>query len=236
MKNVLKVFMINVVLFFFVFTISFIAACGAPAATGEAVEEKTEEGEESKEEVEEAKEAEVVVEDEGQKAEEEEEEVEEEAAVAEEEEEAAQNMKIESTAFGNNEMIPANYTCDGADINPQLTIGGVPAGAESLVLIVDDPDAPGGTWVHWTVWNIDPSVTEIQENSVPVGAIEGVTDFGETGYRGPCPPSGTHRYFFKLYALDTALELDSSEAVQDINEAMDGHILESTELVGLYGQ
>jgi Raf kinase inhibitor-like YbhB/YbcL family protein len=227
MKNVLKVFMINIVLFFFVFTISFMAACGAPVVTGEAVEEKTEEGEERKEEVEEAKEAEVVVEDEGQKAEEEEEEV---------EEEAAENMKIESVAFGNNDMIPANYTCDGADINPQLTIGGVPAGAESLVLIIDDPDAPGGTWVHWTVWNIDPSVTEIPENSVPVGAVEGVTDFGETGYRGPCPPSGTHRYFFKLYALDTTLELDSSAAVQDIDEAMDGHILESTELVGLYGQ
>jgi Raf kinase inhibitor-like YbhB/YbcL family protein len=237
MKNVLKVFMINVILFFFVFTIGFMAACGAPAATEEAIEEKAEEGEESKEEeVEEAKEAKVVVEDEGQTAEEEEEEVEEEAVEAEEEEEAAENMKIESTAFGNNEMIPVNYTCDGANINPQLTIGGVPAGSESLVLIVDDPDAPGGTWVHWTVWNIGPSITEISENSVPMGAVEGVTDSGETGYRGPCPPSGTHRYFFKLYALDTTLELDSSAAVQDINEAMDGHILESVELVGLYGQ
>lgn len=236
MKNVLKVFMINVVLFFFVFTISFMAACDAPAATEEAIEERAEEGEESKgEEVEEAEEAEVV-EDEGQTAEEEEEEVEEEAAVAEEEEEAAENMKIESTEFGNNEMIPVNYTCDGANINPQLTISDVPAATESLVLIVDDPDAPGGTWVHWTVWNIDPSITEIPENSVPMGAVEGITDFGETGYRGPCPPSGTHRYFFKLYALENTLELDNSAAVQDINEAMDGHILESAELVGLYGQ
>lgn len=211
-----------VVLLFLIFSVSFIAACGGTATAEETVEEKTEE-------IEEDKEAEAVVEDEGQtaEAEEEEEEEEEEAAVIE-------NMKIESPAFGNNEMIPVDYTCDGENINPQLAISGVPSDTVSLVLIVDDPDAPGGVWVHWTVWNIDSSITEIPEDSIPVGAVEGTTNFGITGYRGPCPPSGTHRYFFKLYALDTILGLGSSATAQDINEEMDDHILESAELVGLY--
>ncbi|GAG65703.1 unnamed protein product, partial [marine sediment metagenome] len=106
--------------------------------------------------------------------------------------------------------------------------------AKSLVLIVDDPDAPAKTWVHWTVWNIDPKTTEILENSIPQDAVEGVTDFGTSGYGGPCPPSGTHRYFFKLYALDTTLDLSSSATVEDIQEAMEGHILDSVELIGLY--
>ena len=143
-------------------------------------------------------------------------------------------LQIISPAFKDNEYIPKKFTCDGEDINPSLLIKNVPSGAKSLTLIVDDPDAPGGTWVHWTVWNIDPSTTSIPENNVPAGSVEGTTDFGTPGYRGPCPPSGTHRYFFKLYALDTNLDLDSSALASDIEAAMDGHILASSELIGLY--
>lgn len=151
-------------------------------------------------------------------------------------EEAIAELRIESSAFGENEKIPAKFTCDADNINPQLEISGVPQETASLVLIVDDPDAPGGTWVHWTIWNIDPSTTGISENSVPSGAVEGVTDFGVPGYGGPCPPSGTHRYFFKLFALDTTLDLDSSATAADIETAIQGHALDSVELVGLYGE
>jgi len=146
------------------------------------------------------------------------------------------NMKIESPVFSNNELIPKKYTCDGEDVNPPLKISEVPEEAKSLVLIVDDPDAPMGTWVHWTVWNIDPKTVEIPENSVPEGAVEGITDFGKPGYGGPCPPSGTHRYFFKLYALDTTLDLDSNAKKTDIEKAMKDHILEKAELVGVYSR
>ncbi len=146
----------------------------------------------------------------------------------------ATNMKIESPAFGNNEPLPAKYTCDGEEINPPLQIGDVPEGAKSLVLIVDDPDAPGGTWVHWTVWNIDPRTTEIAENSVPESAVEGITSFGRPGYGSPCPPSGDHRYFFKLYALDIILELAPSTTIRELEAAMQGHIIREAQVVGLY--
>jgi Raf kinase inhibitor-like YbhB/YbcL family protein len=212
-KDILKNFMINVALFSLVLAIGFTAACGGIVTTEEIIEE---EASEDKEQTAEEKEVEATAEG--------------------EEEKAQENMKIESTAFGDDEMIPIDYTCDGVNISPQFNISGVPVDTESLVLIVDDPDAPAGNWVHWAVWNIDPSTVEIPENSVPVGAVEGITDFGETGYRGPCPPSGTHRYFFNLYALDIILGLDDAATAQDVSEAMDGHILESAELVGLYGQ
>lgn len=152
------------------------------------------------------------------------------------EEEMQVKMKIESPSFKNNDTIPSKYTCDGEDINPPLKIAGVPKNTVSLVLIVEDPDAPGKTWVHWTVWNIDPKTTEIAENSVPVGAIQGITDFGFAGYGGPCPPSGTHRYFFKLYAIDSLINLSSSATAKDIQKAIEGHILDSAELVGLYSR
>ena len=152
------------------------------------------------------------------------------------EEEAMVELKIESPAFGENEKIPAKFTCDADNINPQLDISGVSQEAASLVLVVDDPDAPVGTWVHWTIWNIDPGTTSISENSVPAGAVEGVTDFGVPGYGGPCPPSGTHRYFFKLFALDTTLDLDPSATAADLEAAIQGHVLDSVELVGLYGE
>ena len=145
-----------------------------------------------------------------------------------------QNMKIESPVFEQNKSIPSKYTCDGEDIYPPLKFSRIPEDAKSLVLIVDDPDAPGGTWVHWTIWNITPETEEVGEANLPQGAVEGITDFGKSGYGGPCPPSGTHRYFFKLYALDTTLDLDSSAEKEDIEKAMEGHILAQTQLIGLY--
>jgi len=143
-------------------------------------------------------------------------------------------MKISSPAFGTNQTIPLKYTCDGENINPPLQIYDVPVGTKSLVLISDDPDAPMGIWVHWTAWNISPETKEIGENNAPIGAVEGMTSFGDKGYGGPCPPSGTHRYFFKLYALDSILDLPTIAKAADIEKAIKGHILDKTELIGLY--
>lgn len=143
-------------------------------------------------------------------------------------------MRLSSSAFGHNQIIPKKYTCDGENISPPLTIFEVPRNSASLVLIMDDPDAPAGTFVHWTVWNIDPKTSEIPEGTTPQEVKEGMTDFGRTGYGGPCPPSGTHRYFFKLYALDTKLELSESSRKKDIENATEGHILDQAELIGLY--
>ncbi len=146
------------------------------------------------------------------------------------------SMKISSPAFQDNGMIPSKYTCNGANANPELMIAGVPAGAKSLALIVDDPDAPAKVWVHWLVFNIDPKTARIGENSVPQNAVQGTTDFKATGYGGPCPPSGTHRYFFKLYALDTTLSLGSSATKKDVEAAMQDHIMAQATLTGLYRQ
>ncbi|MGM0366475.1 MAG: YbhB/YbcL family Raf kinase inhibitor-like protein [Actinomycetota bacterium] len=145
-------------------------------------------------------------------------------------------MEIISTAFSHNENIPARYTCDGQDINPPLEFSNIPEGTRSLALIADDPDAPAKTWVHWVVWNISPDATGIPEDSKPGEAVEGITDFKKPGYGGPCPPSGTHRYFFKLFALDTELDLDPSGGAGDLAKAMEGHIIESAELIGLYSR
>lgn len=143
-------------------------------------------------------------------------------------------MKLTSSAFETNQPIPVEYTCYGEDINPQLEIAEVPKEAKSLVLIVDDPDAPSGTWDHWLVWNIDPQTTLIEEDSVPEGAILGANSFGKQNYGGPCPPSDTHRYFFTLYALDEVLSLDDSAGRAELEKAMKDHILDQAELVGLY--
>lgn len=143
-------------------------------------------------------------------------------------------MKITSEAFQYNQNIPSKYTCDGTNANPPLQISGVPSGAKTLALIVDDPDAPGGDFVHWTMWNIDPGTSIIAENQTSTGAVEGLTDFCKTGYGGPCPPSGTHHYQFKLFALDTALALTSKAKKADLLKAMEGHVLEQTILIGLY--
>jgi Raf kinase inhibitor-like YbhB/YbcL family protein len=143
-------------------------------------------------------------------------------------------LQISSPVFKQNQMIPSKYTCDGADINPPLLIGNMPPEAKSLALIVDDPDAPAGTWVHWVLWNVDPKTTEIRENSVPSGAVQGLNDFKKHAYGGPCPPSGTHRYFFKLYALDTTLNLGPDTTKAALERAMKGHIVAQGELMGLY--
>lgn len=143
------------------------------------------------------------------------------------------NMKL-TTVFEHNGKIPSEYTCDGQDLAPVLNISGVSAEAKSLVLIVDDPDAPMGTWVHWLVYNIPPNTPAIDSKNLPVGVKEGRTDFQRNGWGGPCPPSGTHRYFFKLYALDSDLSLPESLTKKQLEAAMNGHIIEKTELIGLY--
>ncbi len=143
-------------------------------------------------------------------------------------------LNISSPVFKHNEHIPSKYTCDGADVNPPLVIENIPSETKSLALIVDDPDAPRGTWVHWVVWNIAPETRRIEENSVPSGAREGANDFRRRNYGGPCPPSGTHRYFFKLYALDILLNLDENTNKPKLEKALTGHILNQTELIGLY--
>ena len=145
-------------------------------------------------------------------------------------------FRITSQVFEHNKFIPPKYTCDGENISPPLEISGVPESAKSLVLIMDDPDATRGVWAHWLLWNISPDTKEIPENSVPPGTTEGVTSFGRSGYGGHCPPSGTHRYFFKLYALDQAISLPSSADKKKLEEAMEEHILASSELIGLYSR
>ncbi len=141
---------------------------------------------------------------------------------------------VKSPAFENNERIPMKYTCDGADVNPPLTIEEVPEETKTLVLIVDDPDAPMGTFDHWVVWNIPAVTLRIEENTVP--GIEGLSSYRKHAYGGPCPPYGTHRYFFKVYALDTHLDLKLNSTKRDVEKAMRGHILAEGELVGLYSR
>lgn len=143
-------------------------------------------------------------------------------------------LTILSPAFANNGNMPAKYTCDASDINPPLVIENVPAGTRSLALIVDDPDAPVGIWVHWVMWNIDPKTKEIRENSAPASAEEGWNDWRRNRYNGPCPPSGTHRYFFRLYALNSRLSLRRDATKADLEKAMKGRIIAKAELIGLY--
>ena len=147
-------------------------------------------------------------------------------------------MQLTSTAFTNNGAIPAKYTCDGEDVNPPLMIAGVPAGAKSLVLVVDDPDVPksireDGMWDHWVVFNIPADTTAIDEGKEPVG-VQGKGTSGNAGYQGPCPPDRQHRYFFKLYAVDVILNLGEGASKAEVEQAMAGHILEQMELIGLY--
>ncbi len=143
-------------------------------------------------------------------------------------------MILKSHHFKHNEKIPVKFTGDGEDINPNLEISEIPEDTKSLVLIMDDPDAPVGTFTHWMVWNISPKLTDIRENSAPENAIQGRNDFGKIGYGGPMPPSGTHRYFFKIYALDTELDLTEGAGKEEVEVAMHGHILDKAELTGLY--
>jgi Raf kinase inhibitor-like YbhB/YbcL family protein len=141
-------------------------------------------------------------------------------------------LTIKSSAFQPNTPIPKKYSCDGEGINPPLTIEGAPKEAKSYALIVDDPDAPGGTFDHWVVWNIPSATIKILEHSVP--GTEGLNGMRKPGYTGPCPPSGTHRYFFKVYALDTQLSLGAKTTKRELEKAMQGHIVAKGELIGLY--
>lgn len=148
-------------------------------------------------------------------------------------------MKLTSKAFAPGEMIPKKYTCDGPDVSPPLAWAEVPEGTRSLALICDDPDAPVGTWVHWVYYNIPPDIDGLPENvstqDKPVsGGMQGINDFRRKGYGGPCPPGGTHRYYFKLYALDIKLNLKAGANKQTLLEAMQGHVRAETELVGKY--
>ncbi len=150
-----------------------------------------------------------------------------------------EGMEISSSAFNQGEMIPKKYSCDGQDISPPLKFVDVPGNSTSLVLISDDPDAPMGTWVHWVVYNLAADTENLPENVSSSdlkdrGAKLGMTSFGRPGYGGPCPPGGTHRYFFKLYALDISLSLSDGAAKQEVLAAMEGHILAETELMGKY--
>lgn len=144
-------------------------------------------------------------------------------------------MNITSKAFEEQQAIPPQFTCAGNGINPQLSFSDIPDGAKSLVLIVDDPDAPDGTFVHWVIYNINPAVKEIAENSSPEGK-EGLNGAGRVGYIAPCPPSGTHHYHFKLYALDKMLEFSSETDKAHVEKEMEGHILDQAELVGLFSK
>ena len=150
-------------------------------------------------------------------------------------------MKLTSPAFKHMGEIPKKYTCDGEDVSPPLVWEGVPDGTKSLALIVDDPDAPDPraprmTWVHWVLYNLPPSTRGLEEGAVtlPPGTLQGRNDWGRTGYGGPCPPIGRHRYFFNLYALDTILPDLGSPTKKALLEAMEGHIIEKTELIGTY--
>ena len=143
------------------------------------------------------------------------------------------NMKITSPAFSHNESIPSEFTCDGANKPIPLSISGVPKNAKELALIVDDPDAVRGTFTHWVMWNISPNTTQITDGKSQ-GAKLGNNGAGRPGYIGPCPPSGTHRYFFKLYALDVNLNLPDSASKEDLEKAIQNHIMEKAELIGLY--
>lgn len=149
------------------------------------------------------------------------------------------DLKVTSTAFKEGEMIPQKHTCDDRDVSPPLAWSEAPAGAKSFALICDDPDAPVGTWVHWVLFNLPATTRELPENIAPektlaFGERHGKNSWGRLGYGGPCPPGGTHRYFFKLYALDTTLSLQPGATKADVEKAMQGHILSQGQLMGRY--
>jgi hypothetical protein len=140
-------------------------------------------------------------------------------------------MRLTSPEFEHQQSIPTKFSCDGDDVNPTLVFADLPADAQSLALIVDDPDAPGKTWVHWVVYDM-PVVDRIEEDTVP--GLQGKNDFGRLDYGGPCPPGGEHRYFFKAYALNGKLNLSEGASKAEVEKAMEGKVLDQAELVGLY--
>ncbi|RMF57675.1 MAG: YbhB/YbcL family Raf kinase inhibitor-like protein [Calditrichaeota bacterium] len=150
-------------------------------------------------------------------------------------------IKVTSSAFEEGGLIPSKYTCDGADVSPPLSWTAGPKGTQSFALICDDPDAPMGTWVHWVMFNLPADTLSLdeavpREKVLPTGAKQGTNDFRRIGYGGPCPPSGTHRYFFKLYALDSTLEAEPGITKAQLLEAMEGHILAEGRLMGKYSR
>jgi Raf kinase inhibitor-like YbhB/YbcL family protein len=147
--------------------------------------------------------------------------------------------KLTSTAFKEGEAIPRGYTCDGANVSPPLEWTGVPKSAKTIAVIVDDPDAPAGTWVHWVLYNLPAAGLGLIENTPQTetlngGGVQGKNDFGKIGYGGPCPPSGTHRYYFKFYALDSELALKPGATKADVEKAMEGHVVGQAQLMGTY--
>jgi len=152
----------------------------------------------------------------------------------------AQAFSISSTAFSDGGDLPKQYSCNGADISPPISIKDAPEGTKSFVLIMDDPDAPSGTWLHWVLYNVPASVTEIPEktSTKPVwedGTMQGKNDWSDAKYGGACPPDGNHRYFFKLYALDTVLELKKKASLYKVKKAMKKHILAEAKMMAKYG-
>jgi Raf kinase inhibitor-like YbhB/YbcL family protein len=145
-------------------------------------------------------------------------------------------MKLNTTAFTEGGPIPKKYARDGSNVNPPLHLEDIPDRAKSLALIVDDPDAPSGTFNHWLLYNLDPKTRDIKENSVPVIATQGRNDYGETEYGGPQPPSGEHRYFFKAFALDTVLDVPRGAKRPDLEKAMQGHVLDEATLMGRFAK
>jgi Raf kinase inhibitor-like YbhB/YbcL family protein len=148
-------------------------------------------------------------------------------------------IEVTSPAFEDGDAIPARYTCDSLDVSPPLSWDSVPDGTQRLALIADDPDAPGGTFVHWVIYELPPDTRRLPEDvpnrqTLPSGAAQGVNGAGSIGYMGPCPPSGTHRYFFKVYALDTELGLGGATTKEDVLSAMEGHVLGEGRLMGTY--
>ena len=146
-------------------------------------------------------------------------------------------VNLSSSAFGHGEVIPRKYGYKNENLSPPLSISDIPDGTKSLAIIMDDPDAMGAVgkvWVHWVIWNIDPNTSEISESSTPSGSIQGQTDFGEVKYGGPAPPDKQHTYIFKLYALDSLLDLTEGSTKKELESAMDGHILSTATLEGTY--
>lgn len=149
------------------------------------------------------------------------------------------DIQLTSSVFENEGMIPSKYSCDGEDISPPLSWSSVPEGTQTVALIADDPDAPMGTFVHWVLFNLPANVQELPEDvpsdkKLDNGALQGTNDFKKIGYGGPCPPGGTHRYYFKIYALDTELDLKAGATKKDLLNAMEGHILAQGQLMGKY--